>query len=330
MNTMLMPLFTAPTIEFSALAPILIVFGAACIGVLVDAIMIGRLRGWRDEVQMGLVIGSTLGAFAYVVWNARKGVKGPLAMGSIMLDGPTYVAWGALLVFGLLAIMVFRETKVNGGVTAFASSAATVPGSAEEVEADRYRLQQTEIFPLALFSIVGMMVFASANDLLTLFVGLEVFSLPLYLMCGMARRRRLVSQEASLKYFLLGALSSAFFLFGVALVYAYAGSFKLGDIATKMASPTYGSGLLYTGLILLASGLRLLLGPLIALGLVVLLGLSGLTRQVAIVQSAMPTAVVTGVLASEFGADTEFVTATILVSTVTSVATLTILLAVIM
>ncbi len=82
--------------------------------------------------------------------------------------------------------------------------------------------------------------------------------------------------------------------------------------------------------ILLASGLRLLLGPLIALGLVVLLGLSGLTRQVAIVQSAMPTAVVTGVLASEFGADTEFVTATILVSTVTSVATLTILLAVIM
>lgn len=260
MNTMLMPLFTAPTIEFSALAPILIVFGAACIGVLVDAIMIGRLRGWRDEVQMGLVIGSTLGAFAYVVWNARKGVKGPLAMGSIMLDGPTYVAWGALLVFGLLAIMVFRETKVNGGVTAFASSAATVPGSAEELEADRYRLQQTEIFPLALFSIVGMMVFASANDLLTLFVGLEVFSLPLYLMCGMARRRRLLSQEASLKYFLLGALSSAFFLFGVALVYAYAGSFKLGDIATKMASPTYGSGLLYTGLILLASGLLFKVG----------------------------------------------------------------------
>ncbi len=82
--------------------------------------------------------------------------------------------------------------------------------------------------------------------------------------------------------------------------------------------------------ILLASGLRLLLGPLIALGLVVLLGLSGLTRQVAIVQSAMPTAVVTGVLASEFGADTEFVTATILVSTITSMATLTVLLSLIM
>ncbi len=82
--------------------------------------------------------------------------------------------------------------------------------------------------------------------------------------------------------------------------------------------------------ILLACGLRLLIGPLIAVGLVALLGLSGLTRQVAIVQSAMPTAVVTGVLASEFGADAEFVTATILVSTVASVATLTVLLSLIM
>lgn len=82
--------------------------------------------------------------------------------------------------------------------------------------------------------------------------------------------------------------------------------------------------------ILLASGLRLLLGPLIAVGLVALLGISGLTRQVVIVQSAMPTAVVTGVLASEFGADAEFVTATILVSTIASVVTLTVLLSLIM
>jgi predicted permease len=82
--------------------------------------------------------------------------------------------------------------------------------------------------------------------------------------------------------------------------------------------------------ILLASGLRLLLGPLIAVGLAALLGLSGLTRQVAIVQAAMPTAVVTGVLAAEFGSDAQFVTATILVSTVASVATLTILLALLM
>ncbi len=61
-----------------------------------------------------------------------------------------------------------------------------------------------------------MMLFPAANDLLTMFVALEVFSLPLYLMCGLARRRRLLSQESALKYFLLGAFSSAFFLYGIA------------------------------------------------------------------------------------------------------------------
>jgi NADH-quinone oxidoreductase subunit N len=79
--------------------------------------------------------------------------------------------------------------------------------------------QQTEIFPLFLFAVAGMMLFPVANDLLTLFVALEVFSLPLYLLAGLSRRRRLLSQEAALKYFLLGAYSSAFFLFGAAFLY---------------------------------------------------------------------------------------------------------------
>ena len=57
-----------------------------------------------------------------------------------------------------------------------------------------------------------------------MFVALEVLSLPLYLLCGLARRRRLLSQEAAVKYFLLGAFSSAFFLYGTALLYGYAGS----------------------------------------------------------------------------------------------------------
>ena len=71
------------------------------------------------------------------------------------------------------------------------------------------------------------MLFPAANDLLTMFVALEVLSLPLYLLCGLARRRRLLSQEAAMKYFLLGAFSSGFFLYGVALVYGYAGSMQL-------------------------------------------------------------------------------------------------------
>lgn len=78
--------------------------------------------------------------------------------------------------------------------------------------------------------------------------------------------------------------------------------------------------------ILLASGLRLILAPLVTLGLVVLLGVGGLTRQVSLVQSAMPTAVIASVMAAEFGSDAEFVTAAILVSTLASMVTLSVLL----
>ncbi len=73
---------------------------------------------------------------------------------------------------------------------------------------------QTEVYPLLMFSVAGMMLFPASNDLLTMFVALEVLSLPLYLLCGLARHRRLLVQEAALKYFLLGAFSSAFFLYG--------------------------------------------------------------------------------------------------------------------
>ena len=100
-----------------------------------------------------------------------------------------------------------------------------------------------------------MMTFVAANDLLTMFVALEVLSLPLYLMCGLARRRRLLSQEAAVKYFLLGAFASAFFLYGLALLYGYAGSVKLADIAAAASGSQHSDALLLGGLALLVVGL---------------------------------------------------------------------------
>ncbi|GJO52207.1 NADH-quinone oxidoreductase subunit N, partial [Mycobacterium marinum] len=104
-------------------------------------------------------------------------------------------------------------------------------------------------------SVGGMMVFPAANDLLTMFVALEVLSLPLYLMCGLARHRRLLSQESALKYFLLGAFSSAFFLYGVALLYGATGSLTLTGIRDSLAARSdmsmalVGVGLLSVGLL---------------------------------------------------------------------------------
>jgi NADH-quinone oxidoreductase subunit N len=111
------------------------------------------------------------------------------------------------------------------------------------------------VFPLTLFALGGMMAFCASNDLLTMFIALEVLSLPLYLMCGLARRRRLLSQEAAVKYFLLGAFSSAFFLYGLALLYGYANSVKLADIAAAAAGSDRSDTLLFAGLGLLVVGL---------------------------------------------------------------------------
>ena len=111
-----------------------------------------------------------------------------------------------------------------------------MPGSQHERLLTATGVTQTEVFPLLMFAVGGMLLFPAANDLLTMFVALEVLSLPLYLLCGLARRRRLLSQEASLKYFLLGAFSSAFFLYGVALLYGYAGTVRLSGIADAVST----------------------------------------------------------------------------------------------
>jgi proton-translocating NADH-quinone oxidoreductase, chain N len=242
---------TAPTFEWLELAPVLIVLTAALLGIVIEAAV---ARPYRMVSQVGLLVVSLVAALAVVLVNFASQRTGIVVMGSMTLDGPTYLTWSALLVFGLLSLLLFAERRLGNGATAFAASAASVPGSPSESEAAVAQHEHTEVLPLALFSLSGMMVFASANDLITAFVALEVMSLPLYLLSGMARRRRLLSQEAALKYFLLGALSSAFFLFGTALIYGYAGSFGYSEIAAAIGAPVYGQGLLITGLGFLAVG----------------------------------------------------------------------------
>jgi NADH-quinone oxidoreductase subunit N len=250
---------TPPTFEWLQLAPVLVVLLAACLGVLIEAVV---PRGWRFLAQIVLFEVAVAAAFVFLVfsWRLPADSLGLMAMGSISLDGPTYLMWGALLIFGLLSLLVFSERDLDNGATSFAASAASVPGSPAEADAISARHEHSEVFPLAMFALSGMMVFVAANDLLTAFVALEVMSLPLYLLSGMARKRRLLSQEAALKYFLLGALSSAFFLFGVALVYGFSGSFQLSAINDAILDPVYGRGLLYTGIALVGVGLLFKIG----------------------------------------------------------------------
>ncbi|MER7760815.1 NADH-quinone oxidoreductase subunit NuoN [Streptomyces sp. NPDC097619] len=239
----------APHIEYAQLAPILIVLGAAILGVLVEAFVPRRSR---YVVQVFLTVAAIASAFAAVVGLAAGGYGSTkariAAMGAIAVDGPSLFLQGTILLASVVAVFTFAERRLDhtghlaaegaaadaassGRADSFAAQAASVPGSDSEKAAVRAGFATTEVYPLALFAIAGMLIFPAANDLLTLFVALEVFSLPLYLLCALARRRRLLSQEAAVKYFLLGAFSSAFLLFGIALIYGYAGSVSYARIA---------------------------------------------------------------------------------------------------
>ncbi|MFE9865256.1 NADH-quinone oxidoreductase subunit NuoN [Streptomyces sp. NPDC005506] len=229
--------FNAPVIEYAQLAPVLIVIGVAVVGVLVEAFVPRRARYYT---QVFLTVVALAAAFAAVVGLAAGGygtTKAHIAaMGAIAVDGPALFLQGTILLTSLVAVFTFAERRLDpvahgNHVDSFAAQAASVPGSDSEQAAVKAGFTTTEVFPLLLFSVAGMLVFPAANDLLTLFVALEVFSLPLYLLCAVARRKRLMSQEAAVKYFLLGAFSSAFLLFGIALLYGYAGSVSYAAIA---------------------------------------------------------------------------------------------------
>jgi NADH-quinone oxidoreductase subunit N len=238
-----------PAIDYGALAPMLILFGAACVGILVEAAVPRRSR---HALQLGLALVAIVASFIAVVVGHHK--QEITIGGSVAVDGPTLFLQGTILVLGLVAVMLIGERSIeNGGP--FVSQAAITVGSQKDLRQAGDQPGATEVYPLTVFALGGMLLFVAANDLLTMFVALEVFSLPLYLLCALARRRRLLSQEAALKYFLLGSYASAFFLFGVALIYGFSGGIQLRQVHAAVADPQRSQVLLYGGLALIAIGL---------------------------------------------------------------------------
>lgn len=259
----------APHVEYALIAPLLIVTAGAVLATLAEALL---PRRGRFGIQAGLAFLTVLVALADTVsvyqslapipgTSGGAGGRGQISTeGALAVDGPGVLTWGTLLVFALLSLALFAERRLEGGLSAFTGRAADAPGSPGEAEARAAGLEHTEVFPLALFAVLGMMVFATANDLLTMFVALEVMSLPLYVLCGLARRRRMLSQEAAMKYFLLGAFSSAFFAYGIALSYGFAGGVRHVDIARAVALRTDGGNLLLGAIALMAVGLLFKVG----------------------------------------------------------------------
>jgi NADH-quinone oxidoreductase subunit N len=263
-----------PSIEYFLLSPMLIVFGVAVAGVLVEAFV---PRRFRYGAQVTLTFAGLVAAFVAVllvadtIWAGR-----PAVLGAVAIDPTTLFLQGTVLLVAMLAVIFMAErtgavtgavkaasakvaVTVGGGLDSFTPQASAVPGSDAEREAQRAGAAQTELFPLVMLSVGGMLVFPASNDLLTMFVALEVLSLPLYLICGLARNRRLLSQEAAMKYFLLGAFSSAFFLYGVALLYGQTGTLSLSGICAGLSKHGDNSMAL-VGVALLSVGLLFKVG----------------------------------------------------------------------
>jgi len=256
--------------EYAALAPIVLLLTAGVLGVLVEAFV---PRVYRRTSQLFLVLGSLVVSLAYVIISATKelpggadqnggqthGLRQLAANGAAAVDGAGLFLQGTIILIAIVSVFLIAERQIDPQGDAFAARSSTLPGSEDERQFTAQGWLQTEIWPLFLFSVGGMVLFPVANDFLTMFVALEVFSLPLYLMAGLARRRRLLSQEAALKYFVLGAFSSAFFLFGSALIYAVTASLQFGPISTALTNTTQ-DGLVLAGIGLVAVGLLFKVG----------------------------------------------------------------------
>ena len=168
---------------------------------------------------------------------------------------------GTGAVLGLLAgnpVQGFGGMVALDGYAVFLDALFLVSGALAVVLAPAYLkrigIDQYEYYPLILMSLSGMMLMASANDLIIVYLALELLSIPLYVLAGIARPK-VESEEAALKYFLMGSFASGFVLFGTALVFGAAGSTGFAAASAAVQAGKANLALLLPGAALLLIGL---------------------------------------------------------------------------
>jgi NADH-quinone oxidoreductase subunit N len=223
-----------PSIDWMAIAPEMALVGAALAIVLARAVV--RRRAQLDWPSLGIAFAGVVAAGVLLArqWQLVRGHH----------HHPITTIGGAIRVdtFGVyLGIVVAVATAM-----ALLLSAAYIR---------RESLEGPEYYALMLLSAAGMLTMTTANNLIVVFLALEVLSIPLYVLAAFDRRR-LASQESGIKYFVLGAFSSAIFLYGVALTYGATGTVSLTGIAHFLSANTlFDQGTLLAGFALLLVGL---------------------------------------------------------------------------
>lgn len=197
-----------------------------------------NLASIAPEIVLSLMAMAVLLLGAFFPDHAQRRILPLLALGGTVLAGLcVFAIWGKNLSFGAAenSIYVADDFALFFKSLFLLSLAVTILISGRFLKArtgDRHTVIG-EYYGLLLFAVVGMMMVASARDLLIVFLGIETLSIALYVLAGFARSR-LMSNEASLKYFLLGAFATGFLLYGIALTYFATGSTLLPEIARAL------------------------------------------------------------------------------------------------
>ncbi|MFW5943329.1 MAG: NADH-quinone oxidoreductase subunit N, partial [Chloroflexota bacterium] len=206
--------FQAPAIDLLPILPLVLLIGGGLILMLIELLLPDDREEWIG--WLSLVIYGAAFVQTVVLWGGEWGVFTPQdGTPMILVDSFSLFLNGIFLLTGFLSVLI----SIN--------------------YLDKVNLQRGEFYYLMMFSISGMMLMGMSNDLILVFLALELLSIPLYVLSGFARPR-LDSEESAMKYFLLGAFSSAFLVFGIALVYGAAGSTALPAVLEGIS----GGGLL--------------------------------------------------------------------------------------
>lgn len=219
-----------PAVQYSLILPELILLGGALVLLALHATIRRNLPSWSYAAYTVLAAAASLGSSVWLWQNIESQGRRTAVAGAIAVDG-----------FSALFLILVSSALILAALTA-------------ESFLKRERISGPEFYVLAMLSSSGAMFMAAANDLIMIFLGLEILSIALYVLAG-SNARRSESGEAAMKYFLLGAFSSAVFVYGIALTYGATGSTNIPQIASFLArNVIVSNGVLLAGLSLLLVG----------------------------------------------------------------------------
>jgi NADH-quinone oxidoreductase subunit N len=219
------------------------------------------LAGWQAMLPSLVVVGVALLAMIVDLVSRQPDADGAAVVGVLGLGAAvvvTFGLWSAPPVHGFAGTLVLDRFALFFALLACVAAALTIGLSVEYVR--EQAISAGDYYVLILLATTGMVLMAAAADLVVVFLALEVMSVAVYVLAGMLRGD-LRSNEAALKYFLLGAFASGFLLYGIALVYGAVGSTRLDVLATAVAKGPSPLLLAGVALLLVGFGFKVALAP---------------------------------------------------------------------